>query len=166
MGRMSVRTVLLDTNVWMDYFEGGRAGHADARAVVNSAFESGANLLYAVHSAKDVFYLVAGTYKADYRRAHGGTLTHAAAAAATEMAWGCVGNMCEIATAVGCDQSDVWLARKRKRLHRDFEDNLVLSAADRAKADLFVTNDEQLLHHAPVAALDASDAVAYLQSLE
>lgn len=74
--------------------------------------------------------------------------------------------MCEIATAVGCDQSDVWLARKRRRLHGDFEDNLVLSAADRAKADLFVTNDEQLLRHAPVAAMGVRDAVAYLQSLE
>lgn len=162
----SGKLVLLDTNIWVDRYSSVRPGHAVASELFKAAFEKGCQLLYSVTSSKDLFYLIASDYKAWAREKHDGTLTHAAAAAATEMAWGCVGNMCEIATAVGCDQSDVWLARKRKRLHRDFEDNLVLSAADRAKADLFVTNDEQLLRHAPVAAMGVRDAVAYLQSLE
>lgn len=61
--------------------------------------------------------------------------------------------MDEIATAVGADSSDVWLVRKYQRIHADFEDCMVLAAAQRAKADYLVTSDEALLRHAPVAAL-------------
>lgn len=166
MDRVSARKILLDTNAWVDYFDGGRPSHEKMLALVNRALGLGASLLYSVPSAKDIFYLMSSVYKSDYRREHAGALSHAAAAAAAEMAWGCVDNMCEIATAVGCDQADVWLARKRKRLHRDFEDNLVLSAADRAKADLLVTNDDQLRRHAPVAAMSVADALSYLESLD
>lgn len=35
----------------------------------------------------------------------------------------------------------------------------------RAKADLLVTSDESLLVHAPVAAVDVSDAIKYLEDL-
>ena len=163
---MSAQTLLLDTNVWVDFFEGARAGHAAARRLIERAGERGASLLYAASSAKDVFYLVACAVKADCRRASGGSLTHEQTFAATELAWGCLDNMAELATAIGCDQSDVWLARKRKRLHHDFEDNLVLSAAERAHVDLLVTNDDQMRRHAPVAAMGVADALAYLESLD
>ena len=53
------------------------------------------------------------------------------AAVAREMAWGCVRNMSEIATAVGCDGRDVWIAEKQKRLHPDYEDNLIIAASIR-----------------------------------
>ena len=68
--------------------------------------------------------------------------------------------MDEIATAVGADSSDVWLARKYQRVHEDFEDCLVLAAARRAKVDFLVTSDDALLQHAPVAALSVDDFLA------
>ena len=158
--------VLLDTNIWVDYYSSAREGHADATSLVALATQAGADLLYAIPTSKDLFYLVSSDFKAWTRRQCGGMLTHEQAAAATEVAWGCLDNMTQVATAVGCDVSDVWTARKRKRLHADYEDNLVLAAAERACADLLVTNDEQLLKHAPVAALDLTDAIAYLETLE
>lgn len=157
--------VLLDTNVWIDYYEGGRPGHRAARALVDGALDRNVPLLYSSLSSKDVFYVVGSVIKQDHRTKHG-TLTEAQAAAATATAWGCLDNMAEIACAVGCDQSDVWLARKTRRLHADFEDDLVLAAAQRAGADLLVTSDEQLRRHAPVAALSVPDALAYLQTLD
>lgn len=54
----------------------------------------------------------------------------------------------------------VQLARKYQRTHEDFEDCLVLAAAQRVKADFLVTSDEALLHHAPVAALSVDDFLA------
>ena len=66
----------------------------------------------------------------------------------------------EFATAVGADSSDVWLARKYQRIHADFEDCMVLAAAQRSKADFLVTSDEVLLRHAPVAALSVEDFLA------
>ena len=41
----------------------------------------------------------------------------------------------------------------------------MLAAAERSHADLLVTSDEQLLKHAPVAALGLGDAIAYLEKL-
>ena len=86
--------------------------------------------------------------------------------ASKETAWACVENMERNATAVGLDASDVWLAHKFKPVHDDFEDNLVVAAARRAKADYLVTNDERLLRHSPVAALSPRDMLALLRSLD
>ena len=65
---------------------------------------------------------------------------------------------------VTADASDVWLARTHRQVHADFEDNLVVAAAQRAKADFLITNDEQLLKHAPVAALSVADAIKVLEA--
>lgn len=56
--------------------------------------------------------------------------------------------------------TNVWFARKYKCVHEDFEDCLVLAAAQRAKADFLVTSDEALLRHAPVTALSVDDLLA------
>lgn len=56
--------------------------------------------------------------------------------------------------------TNVWLARKYQRINEDFEDCLVLAAAQRAKADFLVTSDEALLRHAPVTALSVDDLLA------
>ncbi len=156
--------ILLDTNVWIDYYVGGRPGHELARTLVEGALDRDATLLFATLSSKDVFYVIASVIKQDWRAKHG-TLTAAQARAAMATAWACLENMDEMATAVGCDQSDVRLARKTRRLHADYDDNLILAAARRAGADLLVTSDEQLLRHAPIAALDVPDALTYLEGL-
>lgn len=40
----------------------------------------------------------------------------------------------------------------------------MLAAAQRSKATLLVTNDEKLLKHSPVAALDVRDALSWLHT--
>lgn len=114
------------------------------------------DLLYAVGTAKDVYYLVGASLKRQARAAEG-TLSEGQTRAVSTYAAACVANMDEIATAVGADSSDIWLARKYQRIH---EDCLVLAAAQRAKADLLVTSDEALLRHAPVAVLSVDDFLA------
>ena len=69
-----------------------------------------------------------------------------------QLAWGCMRNMNEVATPIGADVSDIWLADKYLKIHPDFEDNLVLAACRRVKADFLVTNDAQLIAHADVVA--------------
>ncbi len=158
------KLILVDTNVWLDYFIPNRAGRADAIAFLRGACEAGADLLYAAASSKDLFYLIASEHKAWFRREHG-ELTHEAASAATGLAWDCLENLSELATPVGCDLSDIWLAKKHRALHSDYEDDLVIAAALRAKVDLLVTNDAALCSHAPVAAMGVVDALGYLETL-
>lgn len=156
-------SLLLDTNVWVDYYLGYRPLHKQACELVRLAVKLDADLLYAVASSKDLFFLIAADFKREYRRAHAGVLDAGGTASADAMAWGCLDHLTENAAAVGCDLSDIWLARKQRPLHADYEDNLVVAAAQRAKADLFVTSDERLLRHCPVAALDVPDAIAALR---
>lgn len=148
--------VLLDTNVWLDAFDGARPRSRAANELIDACVRKGIELLYAVGTAKDVYYLVG----ASLRRQARGALSEGQTRAASAYAAACVANMDEIATAVGSDSSDVWLARKYQRIHEDFEDRLVLAAAQRAKADFLVTSDEALLRHAPVAALSVDDFLA------
>lgn len=156
---------LLDTNVWIDFFDGWRKGHADARRLYNACLAKSVKLLYAVSSSKDLYYALAASLKHAARQANAGQLTHEQAEAANEFAWSCLNALDENATAVGCDQFDVIRARKGRRLHNDYEDNLVVAAAQRAKADLLVTNDQLLLKHSPVATLCVTDALAYAETL-
>jgi predicted nucleic acid-binding protein len=90
-------------------------------------------------------------------------LTQEDAAMVNELAWGCVQNMREVATAVGLDDSDLWIACKYKSLSTDLEDNVVLAAAQRAKVDHLVTFDQDLIRKAPVSALLPSDMVALFE---
>lgn len=158
-------SLVVDTCVWVDNYLGTRPGSGEARSLLDAAIRLDIDLLYAITSAKDVYYLVAQVLKREQAR-EGVPLTPSLVAANKETAWACVENMEHNATAVGLDASDVWLAHKFKPVHDDFEDNLVVAAARRAKADYLVTNDERLLRHSPVAALSPRDMLALLRSLD
>ena len=154
--------VLLDTNVWLDAFDGARPRSREASELIDACVSKGIDLLYAVGTAKDAYYLVGASLKRQARTA-GGALSEGQTRAIAAYAAACIANMDEIATAVGSDSSDVWLARKYQRIHTDFEDCMVLAAAQRAKADFLVTSDEALLRHAPVAALSVDDFLALVR---
>lgn len=154
--------LLLDTNVWLDYYIGTRSGHDTAMALLKTACANDVGLYYAVHSSKDLFFLISAGLKRDARAQAGGELSESAANAATEAAWGCIEHLSQIATAIGCDISDVWVAAKQKQLHSDYEDDLMIAAAMRAHA-LLVTGDERLVRHSPVATMTAPDALTYLE---
>ncbi|WP_080800011.1 type II toxin-antitoxin system VapC family toxin [Arabiibacter massiliensis] len=156
-------TLLVDTNVWLDYYLPNRPGHAEALSFILFAYEHGYPLLYPAAIVKDVFYLTANAFKRDMRN-ETGTLTERDAAAASAGAWGCVLHLREQATAVGADESDLWMACKLRSVHNDLEDNLIVAAAERASATYLITNDEALIKHSPVAALTPSDALALLQA--
>lgn len=155
------RTIVIDTNVWLDCYLPGRAGSAMSLAAIEAAYRQNVTMLYTTAQAKDIFFLAGSTMKALARSEHG-ALSSAHAAAINEMCWGILDAMDEFAGVVGSDDADLWLAKKYRGLHRDFEDNLVLAAAERAHADLVVTNDEQLIRHAPVAAIRPQDLLALL----
>lgn len=161
-GRFS--SIVIDTNVWLDYYLGFREGNRDACELLTVANRAGVNLLCAVTTTKDLFYLIAADFKRDWRRRHDGQLDENGIATARETAWACLKHLECVATAVGCDQSDIWLARAQRVLHDNFEDNLVIAAAQRAHADCLVTNDQELLRRSPVAALSCRDAIAYLRA--
>ena len=154
--------LLLDTNVWLDYFLAERAGHKAAFRLIETACRNGVQLCHAVHATKDVFFLAASSMKRAYRTNMGVEPSEAASNAATQTAWGFLRNMNALSTAVGCDASDVWVAEKQRTTHADYEDCLVVAAAIRCSAALLVTSDENLRKHSLVASCSPDDALAYI----
>lgn len=165
MVTQSAGRLLLDTNVWLDAFLPERVPKSAAQKLIALALRRNVELLYPVHIVPDVFYLAFIDIK---RLLRGQGPDELIAQAARTTAWEYVNGMREVASAVGADNSDVWLASKLEALHGDIEDNLVLAAAKRARADYLVTSDRRLLSHAPLAgvvALPPEDMLAVLQKL-
>lgn len=155
-------TLLLDTNVWVDNYCVDHSSNEVVRRLIARAHAQGHTLVYPACIIKDVFYVL----DHEFRRvaARDGELGEADAHAVREIVWGCINNMCELATAVGADEGDVWLARKYKPLNADLENNMVLAAAQRAHADYLVTSDMELIQKATVAALTAANMLAVLET--
>ncbi len=64
--------------------------------------------------------------------------------------------------------TNVWVdlyvpGRPLRDQHAEIEDNLIVAACMRIKADYLVTNDEKLLRHAPVAAVTPRQMVRLLE---
>ncbi len=98
-------SLVIDTCVWVDNYLGTRPGSGEARSLLDAAIRLDIDLLYAITSAKDVYYLVAQVLKREQAR-EGVPLTPSLVAANKETAWACVENMERNATAVGLDASD------------------------------------------------------------
>lgn len=156
------RRILVDTNVWVDNYVSTRPSSPDAQAFFDSAFAAGVELLYPVHSLKDVYYLI-GAYLKRQARSLDTELTEQKVRAISELAWGAAKNMHENATAVGADESDAWKALKYRTLTNDLEDSFVLAAAERAQVDMLVTSDVKLIAKATVPAHTPADACILLQ---
>lgn len=155
--------ILLDTNVWLDAFDGARPRSSKTNELIDACEQKGIDLMFAAGSAKDVYYIIGASLKRQARTEEKELSENQARAIATYAA-ACVSNMSEVATAVGVDASDIWLAQKYQRVHADFEDCLILAAAERAQTDYLVTNDDALLRHAPMAALSVEDFLAHLEA--
>lgn len=165
MIRAMPHKLLIDTNVWLSNFDASRPHSDEARLLLDYAIRHGMALLYAPVSTKDVYYLVAASLKARERAAVG-TVSELAAAAINEIAWGCLDDMTALGTAIGVDESDIWVARKLRAVHPDYEDDLVLAACERAGVDYLVSFDEKLCRDAPFPALTPAKMLDLLKSFE
>jgi len=152
---------LCDTNVWLDYYIGSRRGHDKARDLIVRGINDGASFMIPSSCLGDFFYLCQADFKQALRTVHG-TLSDSQALAAQAGAWACVEHLLEVATVVGADHGDARIAAKHRVIHGDFEDDLVIAAAYRSRADCLVTSDEKLRRHSPVLTLDVDEAIAYL----
>ena len=158
----AVSVAVVDTNVWLDNYLGARPGSKTSRSFIVKARSSGLQLAYPIHALPDIFYLLQANVKKKAREE--GAFTEGDALAIRELAWACIENMREFAVAVGADESDAWRACKYRHLGNDLEDNMVMAAAERAKARFIVTNDRELIRKATVAAYTPEDALAYLKA--
>ena len=163
MARMSDRPVrvMLDANVIIDAYCRWHPEGSAAKELLGSCDPSRIELYNPVHVLKDVLHVLTQEFKREARRVEG-NLSEASVLAAREAAIACMRNMMELATAVGADGSDLWLADKYLPVHHDFEDNLVLAACRRIKVDYLVTSDRALIQNANVLAKTPDQMMALM----
>ncbi len=159
------KSILIDTNVWLDNYIGSRSTKKTSRSLIDLCRYLEIDLYLAAVSLKDVYYNIGAALKRE-RRAEGNPIDSPIAISIEEYAWKCVLNMMKIGTLVPVDTSDFVTARYYHQVHPDLEDDLILAAAQRARANYLVTTDEKLLRHAPVAAITPGDMHTLLESLE
>ena len=155
------QSLMLDTCIWVNSQIGTNSGHEAARNLIIAALKQNMVIGIAPHSLANVFYI---THR-HLRRldaAEGAEIPGDSLAAAKETAWGVVNGITEYATVVGTDGSDARVACLYKSVHDDFEDNLVIAAARRMKADLIVSDDRQFVLRSPLPAMTAEDALRWI----
>lgn len=151
MPLMRAKTLLLDTNVWIDYFMGEGGSLEAIKRLMAAGAVGELTLLYAPTSAKDMFYLIPRRLRR--RDDVPGDVSFAPAA------WACVSRMMELACAAPLSAAECELARKLGTRFGDFEDGLVLASAETAQADFIVTNDRAFLAAVPEACITPERAV-------
>ena len=154
--------LLVDTNIWIDNYLCHRPGYESACKFIYEATQRTIALTYPSTSAKDVYYAVCTGLKQTIR-SEKGSLTETDALACNEIAWRCIQNMMDIATAAPISEAEMWLACRYKKLHSDFEDDLVLASAETSKATYLVTSDKKLLGKSPLPAFTPDDMLTFLK---
>lgn len=147
----STLCLLLDTNVWLEKYLPWRPEHAAVLELLHETRVQEVAIAFPSQAALDVYQRVRIENKHWARSV--GKLDELMAAAIKRLAWDCVNDMRELATAVPVDSSDLYLACKHRDIHDDMEDDLVIAACLRAQASHLVTLDRKLLSHAPVEAV-------------
>lgn len=158
-------TLLLDTNIWLDYYLGDRPQSDAAKDLIMYAEEKSLTLAYASTSLKDVFYILQREFKESFRH-EGRAMNSAQVLSCCKAAWECICHMMEIAVAAPVGEAQIWLASHYEDLHADFEDDLILATLETSKAHFLVTGDETLQKKAPTGAFDATTMLTFLHTRE
>lgn len=158
--------VLVDTNIWLDYFLArGQHHEAVSRFLAKTYDRDDIALYVASLSLKDLAYQIASLLKLDTRRA-GKEITEDVSAAARETAWGCVRNVLQKALIAPVGATEVLGAFTYKRVHDDFEDDLVLAALDAVGGHALMTHDAVLARHLGDTCITAEEGLQLLNELD
>ena len=146
VGTKRVLKLLIDTNVWLDYFLARTNATRPIVELLSRAAEAEDIVLFSSSlSVKDVYYILGRTMKAD------------------ETAWACVRLIRQksIIASVGADE--VFDSFVFKYHHNDFEDDLMLGVANRIDADYVVTEDKNLIKHTNGVCINVQQALKLVE---
>ena len=153
------KVLLIDTDVWIDYFLGSREAIDRITALFGMAADRGIALAYAPTSLKDVFYIIPRRLRA-MAIAEGDAFDERSF---LPVAWSCVRKITEIGVAAPQALAECELAWMLRGTHGDLEDNLVIAAAETCNADYVVTDDSEMLEHFSPACITPEQALRLLE---
>ena len=158
-------SLLIDTNVWLDYFLSRSTRHPSVNAFIAGAIGREDIILYAASlSLKDLAYQLVNLMKKDARDAEE-PITPEVAAAAREVSWACVRDVLGKALVAPVGNAEVLGAFTLRHLHDDLEDDLMLATAESIDADALVTHDAALLKYAEDLCITTEEGLELLAEL-
>ena len=146
---MNTKTLklLIDTNVWIDYYTGRDTEDSQSSRLVKKLLCSKHDVLASALSTKDLFYLLQAYLKLAYRKQHGEAPSSDQALAMNEVSWKCTEHMIAAAKLVSVETAECRRALELREYSNDYEDSVIVACAESCGADYIVTNDKSL--HAP-----------------
>ena len=147
---IEARRMLMDTNVWLDYYleEGA---FAEAKRLVELAEAEKIDLLYTPTTAKDLFYIIPRRLRLRIPDRSDVPLAPAS--------WACIEHMMQVATASPLSLGECEMARMLGKRMPDLEDNLIIASADTANADYVVTSDRRMIAAMPEVCITPARAI-------
>lgn len=142
--------LLVDTNVWLDYFLGRKESGVAVEALQKAAKDEAA-ITTTPSIMKDVFYLVCAAIKR--RAAESGGSSEVNAKAINEIGWACISTIQSLSIMLSQGFEDHLNAVAFRSENKDYEDNLLLATAKDSKIDFIITNDRGLLKNKIVPTL-------------
>ena len=157
---VGIKTLLLDTNVWVSYVLAQEPYAQVVHRLVEAAGKYGVTLAYAPSTLKDVFYIVPRSLRRDAIAAG----SYKEGISFRPAAWGSVKKITEIAVAAPQSLVECEMAWSLRNIHYDYEDNLVFAAAETCNADYVVTTDEEFLEHFGPACITPEQATHLIEA--
>ena len=153
MTDVSMQRILLDTNVLLDYLL-HRDDHAKmAEAVMELGAKNNITLLCASLSLKDIAYLSSSAIRREFKPNESEVENFTRGFLSSRVPWRCIEQVKEM-----CDK-----AFSLQKRHRDFEDDLIIVAAQQSGANCVVTSDAELISHFPEYCKTPAEIVAALE---
>ena len=157
------KLLVIDTNVWVDYLLGIEPFCSDIVKLFQTANERDVSLLYTPTTLKDVFYIVPRQLRRE--EPSNDPDSSSEVGARTRIAWACVETITSISSAAPQSMAECNLAWMLRHKHSDFENNLVIAAAETCNADYVITYDRQLINRFAPACITPGQATDLLTSL-
>lgn len=154
--------VMVDTNVALNYALGNEVAVDEIRCFLNTCADKDIDVLLTATSLKDMFYIMPRAYRRQLSPNSVDLPQHELDALIRDVSWHAICDAMALYGIVGVDQDVCESAVGLRRHHPDFEDNLVMSAADSVSAKYVVTYDEQLIKHFPGICMTPKHVLAWL----
>lgn len=151
------KNILIDTNVWLDYFL-GRSGSENAAKVLEIALDNDFAITTTPSIIKDVFFLISSSLKRKMKT-ESVSIDERNARAINEISWECIRVIQEYSIFLNQGFKEHLGSMMLKDSHNDYEDDLLISTANASKIDFIVTNDQKLHGNKTVNSISPKDFI-------
>lgn len=136
--------------IWLYYFLGEDAYKHEIMDLIASGQDDGVDIRFTPTTAKDLFYVLPRALRRAGAIGPDETMS--------SIAWGCLERMFEFATPAPQSAAECHIARMLRSTIPDFEDAMIIAAAETVGADYIVTLDKELLWDMPEVCVDPARA--------